>query len=326
MAAISSTCLKLSNDFSVPVLGLGTWKSQPGVVKSAVESAIDAGYRHIDCAYVYGNEKEIGEALKKKIDEGLDRKELFVTSKLWNTKHAAADVRPALMNTLKDLQLDYLDLYLIHWPIAWQSGDVVFPKDDEGSLIYSDTHYKETWPELEKLVDDGLVRSIGLSNFNSKQIDEIVSMARIKPVMLQVEIHPYLVQNELIAHCKKNNIQVTAYSPLGSPDRPWAKPGEPTLLDDPKIMSIGKTYNKSPAQVCIRWQIQRGICVIPKSARAERIKQNADVFDFELTESEMKEVETFHRNWRACKPTIEKNGVVIERDAHHPHYPFNIPY
>jgi len=318
--------IQLGNGFSIPLLGLGTWKSKPGEVKAAVEAAIDCGYRHIDCAYVYGNEKEIGEALQKKFEEGLDRKDLFVTSKLWNTKHSSEDVRPALMNTLKDLRLDYLDLYLIHWPIGWQSGDVVFPKDADGNLVYSEVDYKETWPELEKCVDDGLVRGIGLSNFNSKQVDDVCSVARVKPVVLQVEIHPYLVQNELIAHCEKHNIVMTAYSPLGSRDRPWGKPDEPCVLDDPTLSNIGKKYNKSVAQVCVRWQIQRGISVIPKSTNASRIKQNSEVFDFELSEDDMKTINSCNKPWRACCPTIVKNGETIERDAHHPLYPFNIPY
>lgn len=324
---IGSTTLPLNNGHKIPALGLGTWKSKSGEVKTAVEAAIDLGYRHIDCAFVYGNEKEIGEALKKKFDEGLDRKDIFITSKLWNTKHGAEDVRPALTQTLKDLQIDYLDLYLIHWPIGWQRGDVTFPRDEAGNLVYSDIHYNETWPELEKCVDDGLVRSIGLSNFNSKQITEVYNGARIKPAVLQVEAHPYLIQKELIAHCQNLNMIFTAYSPLGSPDRPWAKAGEPSLLEDPKLIAIGKKYGKSPAQVCIKWQIQRGVSVVPKSVNPERIKQNSDLFDFELTSDDIKEVDSFNRPWRACLPKITlEDGTVKERDAHHFLYPFNEAY
>jgi len=323
---IGTTTIPLNNGLSMPALGLGTWKSKPGEVKAAVEAAIDAGYRHIDCAFVYQNEKEVGEALTKKISEGIKREDLFITSKLWNTKHAASDVRPALEGTLKDLQLNYLDLYLIHWPIGWRAGEEIFPKDSQGKLVYSEVHFNESWPEMEKAVDDGLVKSIGLSNFNSKQIDEVCSAARIKPSVLQVECHPYLIQEELINHCKKLNIVFTAYSPLGSPDRPWAKDGEPSLLEDPKLLEVGKKYNKTPAQVCIKWQIQRGVSVIPKSVTASRIKQNSDIFDFELTANDMKLVDSFHRGWRACLPTIIVDGKSVIRDAHHFLFPFGIHY
>ena len=165
--------VKLFTGASFPLVGLGTWKSKKGEVEMAVKTAIDAGYRHIDCAAAYGNEKEVGEALKEKLGTVCERKDIFITSKLWNTKHAAEDVRPACLETLKDLGLDYIDLYLIHWPIGFRAGDDKFPKNPDGSMIYSDTHYNETWGAMEKLVEEGLVKHIGLSNFNSKQIDEV---------------------------------------------------------------------------------------------------------------------------------------------------------
>ena len=166
--------VQLFTGVSFPLVGLGTWKSEPGAVKQAVKDALDFGYRHIDCAALYDNEKEIGSALKEKLGKVCERKDLFITSKLWNTKHAAADVRPACVKTLQDLGLDYIDLYLIHWPTGFRAGDEAFPKNPDGSIIYADTHYRETWGAMEKLVEEGLVKHIGLSNFNSKQIDEVL--------------------------------------------------------------------------------------------------------------------------------------------------------
>ncbi|XP_065069696.1 aldo-keto reductase family 1 member A1-A-like isoform X1 [Rhopilema esculentum] len=320
---VSNQNLKLFNGDEIPALGLGTWKSKPEQTEAAVAAAIDFGYRHIDCAWLYGNEKEVGHALNQKIRKGgLKREDLFITSKLWNTKHGAEDVMPALKTSLELLGLEYLDLYLIHWPIGLKAGDNPFPKDEHGHLLYSDVHYLETWEALEKCVDAGLVKSIGLSNFNSLQVEEVCSKARIQPAVLQVECHPYLNQSKLIEFCKKKNIVVTAYSPLGSPDRPWAKPGDPYLLDDPKIIKMAKKHNKSPAQICIRFQIERGVSVIPKSATPERIKQNSEVFDFSLTKHEMEEIESYNVPWRACIPKVVVDGKEVARDRKHPHFPF----
>merc|ERR1712059_153006 len=196
----------------------GTWKSAPGQVTEAVEHALKSGYRHIDCAAVYGNEAEVGAGIRA---SGVAREDIFVTSKLWNTKHHPEDVEAACRKTLADLGLNYLDLYLIHWPVAFERGDVAFPKNEDGSLRYDiETHPTTTWLAMEKLVEKGLVRTIGLSNFNSEQITDILKKGSIKPVTNQVECHPYLTQAKLLEFCKERDITLTAYSPLGSPDRP----------------------------------------------------------------------------------------------------------
>lgn len=317
---------KLFNGRSIPSVGLGTWKSKPGEVGNAVQVAIEVGYRHIDCAAIYGNEKEIGEALKSCIGTTVSREDLFITSKLWNTRHNPKDVRPALINTLKDLGLDYLDLYLIHWPLSFKDGDEKFPKDEQGNMIYAYHDPCDTWKAMEELVDEGLIRSIGLSNFNSQQVDNIINMGRIKPAVNQVECHPYLNQSELVEHCKKRGVVVTAYSPLGSPDRPWAKPNDPSIMEDPRLLAIGKKYGKTPPQLCIRFQIQRGVSVIPKSVTPPRIRSNFEVFDFEMSAEDMKVMESFNIPFRACVPMIEVEGKKVARDADHPHYPFNIPF
>jgi len=299
----------------IPILGLGTWKSQPGQVEQAVKDAIDAGYRHIDCAFAYGNENEVGNAISAKISDGtVKREDLFITSKLWNTFHDPKHVQAVALKSLRNLKIDYLDLYLIHWPHGYkESGDELFPKNEKDEIIFSDVDYVDTWKAMENLVDLELTRSIGVSNFNSKQIDRVLAVARIKPVMNQVECHPYLTQKKLIQFCRSRGIHVTAYSPLGSPDRPWAKPGEAQLMDEPKLVAIAKKYNKSTAQVLIRYQIQNDNIVIPKSVTKSRIIGNFDVFDFELAPADLATIDEFDCNGRL---------VALAHLAHHPHYPF----
>ncbi|KAL7836495.1 hypothetical protein AOLI_G00277790 [Acnodon oligacanthus] len=325
---MASTTITLSNGLQMPVVGLGTWKSAPGQVKQAVLAALDSGYRHIDCAAAYSNEHEVGQAIDEQVGPGkvLRREDVFVTSKLWNTKHHPDDVEAACKRTLSDLRLNYLDLYLMHWPMAFERGAELMPRRADGTIRYADTHYKDTWAAMEKLVDQGLVRAIGLSNFNARQIDDILSFGKHKPVVNQVECHPYLTQSQLLSHCQSQGLVLTAYSPLGSPDRPWASPSEPLLLDDPRVVAMANRYKKTPAQIIIRWLVQRGAACIPKSVTPSRIKQNIEVFDFKLSDEDMKQIESFNRNERLIIPTIERDGQKVWRDASHPHFPFHDAY
>uniref|UniRef100_A0A182JHF8 NADP-dependent oxidoreductase domain-containing protein n=1 Tax=Anopheles atroparvus TaxID=41427 RepID=A0A182JHF8_ANOAO len=303
------------NGASIPMLGLGTWNSPPGQVAQAVKDAIEVGYRYIDCAHIYENEHEVGEGIAAKITHGnVKRDELFITSKLWNTYHQPDKVLGALLVTLRNLRLEYLDLYLIHWPMAYREGDDLFPLRPDGKRVhFSDVDYIDTWGAMERLVEAGLVRNIGLSNFNSRQVQRVLDVAIISPATNQIECHPYLHQAELTEFCHGKRIIVTAYSPLGSPARPSAKQTDPILMEDPVVQNLALKHAKSAAQVLIRYQIQLGHVVIPKSVNRGRIVSNADVFEFSLDADDMQQLAGLERGGRTCPESFSFG---------HPHHPF----
>lgn len=292
--------LTFRNGDKIDAIGLGTWKSEPGEVGQAVREAIKIGYRHIDCAWIYQNEAEIGEAFQEAFTAGdIKREDLFVTSKLWNSFHAAEDVETAVRESLTALKLDYLDLYLIHWPIAHKPG-VVFSEDASGFAPIEDYPIADTWKAMEALVEKGLVKHIGVSNFNVPKIQKLMETAQIVPEMNQVESHPLLSQSELLQFCHDNQILYTAYSPLGSRDRAPGMKGdaEPDMFENETLKSIAATHNVHPAQVLIKWAEGRGTCVIPKSVNPARLKKNLASANIPLSETEMEEINKLDKGYR----------------------------
>ncbi len=292
--------LDLAGGQRMPALGLGTWKAAPGVVGDAVREAIRMGYRHFDCAPVYGNEKEIGRALSAAISAGeIDREELWITSKLWNDCHGRANVLPALRRTLDDLQLDFLDLFLVHWPLPQRPG-VSFPATPTDFLDPAECPLSDTWAGMEDAVRAGLTRCAGLSNCNQKRIEALKAHAEIPPAVLQVEAHPYLAQSDLLAYCHSRGIGVTAYSPLGSKDRPerLQHPDEPVLLEDPVILGVAERHDATAAQVLIAWALARGTSVIPKSSTPARLEENFAAAKLSLSPRDMEEIAALDRGYR----------------------------
>jgi diketogulonate reductase-like aldo/keto reductase len=266
MIANIGTRVKLNNGVEMPILGLGVYQMSSGdQTRSACLEALAVGYRLIDTASMYGNEMDVGKAVAQ---SGLEREELFITTKVWNSDHGYDRTLKAFQRSQAALGLDYVDLYLIHWP--------------GGGLR------KETWQALEKLLEDGKCRAIGVSNYTITHLKEMMGYAKVIPTVNQVEFHPWLFQKDLLEYCQKEKIQMEAYSPLTRARK----------LDSPILKSIGDHYRKTPAQVMIRWGLQHGLIEIPKSTHKDRIIENANVFDFQIDDSDMKEIDSIDKERR----------------------------
>ncbi|XP_065931753.1 aldo-keto reductase family 1 member B1-like [Magallana gigas] len=320
MAARKVPVIPLPGTNGYPMIGLGTFtiferRGSNDEVKEAVKCAIDCGYRSLDCALVYQNESSVGQAVADKIRDGVvKREDLFITTKLWDTHHNPANIRENCMKSLNNLKCGYIDLYLIHWPFGFEDGDEYFPMGDDGNARFSDHDYVDVWKGMEKLVDEGLVKSIGLSNFNESQIERVIKNCRIKPSNLQIGVHPYFSNKKLVDFCTANGITVTAYAPLGNPNRTWAGDKDPVVFDEPILKEIAERKKKSIAQVCLRFLLQRNIVVIPKSVNPQRIKENIDILDFELSDEEMKAIWSLDSGKRFYIEPIAKT---------HKYYPFD---
>jgi alcohol dehydrogenase (NADP+) len=259
-------------DGTIPAVGFGTLISKPLAVKPAVKAALEVGFRHIDGAEVYRNEDQVGEALQEAFEAGtVKREELFVTTKLWNNNHRPDRLKLAFEASLRRLQLDYLDCYLIHTPFAFRPGDEQYPMNERDEPIYdADVTLVDTWRAMENLVDEGRCKSIGLSDITLERVKEIVEVARIMPSVVQVECHPYLPEWELLDFCKQHGIVLLAYAPLGHGM-------EPRITDDPVIKAIAQRVDKTPAQVALAWAVQRGTAFLTTSTNRAHIQENFDI-------------------------------------------------
>ncbi len=310
------SALKLNTGDDLPAVGLGFWKVPREDASALAVDAIQAGYRHFDCACDYGNEAEVGAGIRAALEQGLCRREeLWITSKLWNTYHTKAHVRQALERSLHDLGLEYLDLYLIHFPISlrfvpfhmrYPPGWVFDP--DAASPHMEPTHVPlaETWGAMETLVTAGLVRNIGVCNFGCSLLRDLRTYASIRPAVLQVELHPFLAQEKLLRFCRESHIAVTGFSPLGAQSYHSIGMAEATesVLEKPDVLNIAARHQKTPAQIVLRWGVQRQTAVVPKTANRERLAENLAIFDFELTADEMQAISGLNLGRRYNDPGV----------------------
>lgn len=297
-----------------PSVGLGTWKIPDSVLPTLIPDAVSVGYRHFDCACDYGNEVAVGEGIKKAVADGLcTRDDLWITSKLWNTYHDPKHVRAACEKTLSDLGLDELDLYLVHFPVSlafvpieerYPPGWFFDPEAENPAMKPVPVPYAETWGAMEELVDAGLVKRIGVCNLTVSLLRDVLAYSRIKPVVQQVEMHPYLTQERLLRFCQEENVVVTAFSPFGASSYvPLDMAGtNENVLEDEAVKDIASSKGKTPGQIVLRWAVQRGTVTIPKTQTLSHLKENIEIFDFSLTEDEMNAVANLNRNRRFNDP------------------------
>ncbi len=305
---------KLADGGGMPSLGLGTWKIPEPLAPDLVREAVRVGWRHFDCACDYGNERAVGAGLASALGERLCRREdLWITSKLWNTYHEPRHVRAAAERSLNDLKLDAIDLYLVHFPIslAFVPFDVRYPPgwfhDPQAAAPAMKpirVPLAETWGAMEELLRAGLVKWIGVCNFGISLLRDLLAYAAIRPAVLQVEMHPYLTQERLLRYCREERIAMTAFSPFGADSYlplGMAGPGE-SVLGEPAVMAVAYRHGRTPAQIVLRWAVQRGTVAIPKTQQPARLKENLAVFDFALGDDEMQNLSALNRNRRFNDP------------------------
>ncbi|KAF2223123.1 NADP-dependent oxidoreductase domain-containing protein [Elsinoe ampelina] len=298
-SAHTGTLLKLNTGAAIPALGFGTWQDKDAQ-EPAVLSALSCGYKHIDTARIYGTEKAVGNAIKK---SGVPRSEIFLVTKLWNQGHHPDDVERELDASLADLQTDYIDLYLMHWPSPFARGSKMFPKGADGKVQTGDTDYVATYKAMEKLYHSGKARAIGVSNFSQAEMQRLLDNTSVVPAAHQIELHPYLQQHQFFEWHQKNGIHVTQYSPFGNQNEIYDKgKGIGKLIDDPVLAEIGNKYGKSGAQVALAWGIAHGRTVIPKSKTPERIRENLEG-DFELGLEDLQKISKLDKKLRFNDPS-----------------------
>lgn len=308
--------IALRDGARLPSVGLGLWKIDNDKTADMVYTAIEAGYRHLDAACDYGNELEAGEGIRRALQAGIcTREELWITSKLWNTYHYPDHVRPAIKRSLSDLGVDYLDLYLIHFPIPlrhvpietrYPPGWIYDPEAENPCMQTTAVPIADTWGAMEAMQRAGLTKHIGVSNFGCSLLRDLLCYAEIQPEVLQVESHPYLVQQKLLRYCQSEQIAFTAFSPLGAGSYVplgMAQAAD-SVLAHPLISELAVQHDKSAAQIVLRWAVQRGTAVIPKTVRPERLRENKDIFDFQLSDAEMEAIAGLDRNQRYNDPGV----------------------